>query len=191
MNSFTDFYISYLHKDVIHINYHAHKIGGVCAGLTFAIATMPESNKITYISIITVSSLLGSLLPDIDEPRSYIGKKFKPVSRIIKATAGHRGLFHTLLICFLFPLIYFLIKDIPQIQPYDDYISLIFIGLSAGYLSHLLMDMMTISGVPLLWPIINRKISILPLKTNRDEWIAILLFIIPVLLALNFHFKFF
>ena len=176
---------------MININYHAHRISGICVGLSFSIATMPSENGLTYLAVITGSSLVGSLLPDIDEPQSYIGKKVKPISKAIKFTAGHRGLFHTLLMCFAFPFIYFLINDIPQIQNFINIISYIIIGLPIGYLSHLLMDMMTVSGVPLFWPIINKKISILPLKTNRDEWIAILLFIIPVVLALNFHFNIF
>ena len=83
------------------MNYHAHRIGGICSGLAFSIITMPETNAIPYVALMTTSALVGSLLPDIDEPNSFIGKKVKPISKIIKWTAGHRGLFHTFLICLI------------------------------------------------------------------------------------------
>lgn len=166
------------------MNYKAHSVGGVCSGLAFSIATMPQENQFLYVSAITASSLLGSLLPDIDEPNSFIGKKVWLLSKLIKFTTGHRGVFHTLAIVLIFPLIYFLTKDNEIFLklswfPYKNFI----IGLIIGYLSHLLMDSMTEMGVPLLWPLTKEKISIMKLRTNRHEWIAIFLFVLLVIVV--------
>lgn len=166
------------------MNYKAHSVGGICTGLAFSIATMPQENQFLYTAVITTSALLGSLLPDVDEPNSFIGKKVWLLSKIIKFTTGHRGIFHTIIISFIFPLIYYLTKDNELFLKYSwfPYLNTI-IGLTIGYLSHLLMDAMTEMGVPLLWPITKRKISIMKLKTNRHEWIAIAMFVCLVIIV--------
>jgi len=42
------------------------------------------------------SAGLGSLLPDIDSPHSYIGRKFWPVSWVVSSAVRHRGVTHSL-----------------------------------------------------------------------------------------------
>lgn len=175
---------------MIFINYNAHRIGGFCTGIAFSILTAPIEKPIAYIATVTLASVVGSLLPDADEPNSIVGKKLGFISRLIKWSCGHRGLFHTLIFIGVFPLIYYWVKDLPEIQPFSLYIERGVIGLMLGYLSHLLMDMLTVSGVPLLWPIYSRKISIAKLKTNRDEWIAILFFLFIVFMAFEYKYNF-
>lgn len=51
------------------------------------------------------SAVAGSLIPDIDTPRSYLGHRTKPLSTFINKKFGHRGLFHSVLfytVLFLF-----------------------------------------------------------------------------------------
>lgn len=160
------------------MNYKAHSVGGICTGLAFSIATMPQENQFLYTAVITTSALVGSLLPDIDEPNSFVGKKVWLLSKLIKFTTGHRGIFHTLIITLIFPLIYFLTKDNEIFLKYNwfPYFN-VMLGLVIGYLSHLLMDSMTGMGVPLFWPITKQKVSIMKLRTNKHEWIAIAIFI--------------
>ena len=38
--------------------------------------------------------VLGSVLPDIDEPRSFIGRKFPVISHIVSLSFTHRGFTH-------------------------------------------------------------------------------------------------
>lgn len=88
-----------------------------------------------------MAAALGSLLPDIDHPKSWLGRRIRPVSLLISKIFGHRGITHSLLAvigCLL---------------------CLRFIGkanfataVMVGYLSHLLCDSLTKRGVPLLWP---------------------------------------
>jgi inner membrane protein len=85
--------------------------------------------------------MLFSLLPDIDAIKSKISSKVKPLSWLINFFIGHRGLMHSILVPVILYLLLFLIRmDIA-------------IAISFGYLSHLLLDCFTVSGVKLLWPL--------------------------------------
>lgn len=57
-------------------------------------------------------------------------------------------------------------------------------GILLGYISHLLMDMTNRAGIPLLYPFSKKKFHLMTLKTNRDEFIAETIFIIPVVAIL-------
>lgn len=90
---------------------------------------------------------LGSLLPDIDEPQSFIGRRSFGVSRIIKKKFGHRGVTHSLF-CWVVVSIICLFFANP-----------LALGVSLGYLFHILGDLFSISGVPLFAPIKKEKVK--------------------------------
>ena len=46
---------------------------------------------------VIVAAGIGSLIPDIDEPESTIGKKIPLISKAVKALAGHRGVTHSVI----------------------------------------------------------------------------------------------
>lgn len=88
------------------MRYYAHRIAGICTGLITAdllCSTFPMKERVITTAIITGASAFGSILPDIDEPSSHIGRKVKPISSAIKNRRGHRGLWHSLFIVFLIP----------------------------------------------------------------------------------------
>lgn len=89
-----------------------------------------------YLFIATI--IFASLLPDIDNGTSLIGKKFKIRSLFFK----HRGMIHSIVFMTGFSIVFFLITK-------SFYYSIAF---AAGYLSHLLLDSMTPSGVAFFWP---------------------------------------
>ena len=92
--------------------------------------------------------MIGSLLPDIDQPNSTISNKIPILPRIINLLSKHRGIFHSV----FFALIAFIIS----IYLIDKvYASAIFIG----YFSHLLSDGMTKNGINFLHPVANLKLS--------------------------------
>ena len=78
-----------------------------------------------------VLMIIGALLPDIDNPESIIGQLFKKVSEKIYEKYNHRGLTHSIL--FIMPL-------------------MIIPSLGIGALTHILLDLMTKSGVQLMYP---------------------------------------
>lgn len=105
---------------------------------------------------------LGALLPDIDEPNSYIGRRSFGIGKIINKLFGHRGLTHSL--------------------PFTAVVSsgIIFfpntfmIGISLGYLFHILEDAFSVSGVPLFAPFSKKKYKIPVYRTSKISEAVIL-----------------
>lgn len=92
------------------------------------------------------ATILFSLLPDIDTPKSIIGKPIYPLSRWIYRKYGHRTITHSLLFTVILTLITFIFQRLQVIPP--NYTIIVFFA----YFGHLLLDMLTTSGVPLLYP---------------------------------------
>lgn len=87
------------------------------------------------------AAVLGALLPDIDHPHSWAGRKMRVISVPLSLVVGHRGITHSLL----------------AVAGAVALLTTMGTGWMAapvviGYLSHLLADALTPSGVPLLWP---------------------------------------
>lgn len=87
----------------------------------------------------------GSLLPDIDEPNSYIGRRSFGLASYINKKYGHRGITHSLfawsfvsIICLLYP--------IP-----------LTLGVSLGYLFHLVGDFFSVRSIPIFAPLNNKR----------------------------------
>lgn len=92
------------------------------------------------------TTILVSLLPDIDTPKSIIGKPFYPLSKWIYRKYGHRTITHSLLITIILALTTYIFQRLNVIPP--NYTIIVFFA----YFGHILLDMFTISGVPLLYP---------------------------------------
>lgn len=81
--------------------------------------------------------MLGSVLPDIDHPRSLLGR-FNPFARHFT----HRGATHSLAGCLAFGLLGYALADAQAAM-----------FLVLGYLSHLLLDACTPKGISFWWPL--------------------------------------
>ena len=79
-----------------------HIITGIAVGaaVTFAYSLYGQVDE----TLLFGSVLLGAVLPNLDEPRCFIGKFFIMISIIINRLFSHRGFFHSplcwILICF-------------------------------------------------------------------------------------------
>ena len=92
---------------------------------------------------------IGSLLPDIDHPKSKFGRAVPFLSYPISMIFGHRGITHSVLAAVVSAIIlYFYGAATWFVAP-----------LIVGYLSHVAGDVFTNSGAPLLWPN-KRKFSV-------------------------------
>lgn len=91
-------------------------------------------------------TLISSLLPDIDHTRSTIGKVVYPLAKWLNRRFGHRTITHGMpCLCTLSILFAVLEKTFLG--------QLTFTGIfTLGYFSHLLLDMFTLQGVPLMYP---------------------------------------
>lgn len=154
--------------------------------LLFALATAVAAKRCELTPIISSADwwhlipacLLTSLLPDIDHPRSLLGQRLRWISAPIARVFGHRGFTHSLIA--VLAGIFLLTEKMPAslLIPND-----VIQGMVLGYLSHILADMLTPAGVPLLWPCRWRfRLPILPASKHpqpeRYFCIALLTFAI-------------
>ena len=106
------------------------------------------------------SVVFGSLLPDLDEEGSYIGRKIPIASFLLKIFGvKHRGITHRLIFVFILGAIFYSIYYVYQ------YVILVPIlyGLLLGYLFHLFGDMLTKGGIEnFYFPISSKKGVLLP-----------------------------
>lgn len=123
--------------------FFTHLAFALLSGL-FSLKFVNPSNKYLFLIIVC----LVSLFPDLDNYKSKTGKKFGFISKIIEFVFGHRGLFHSIhLPLLLFCLFYFFNYKLAAF------------AILIGYLSHLLIDGLTVSGVNLLNPLLKLNIN--------------------------------
>ena len=87
--------------------------------------------------------LVGSLLPDVDHPASWVGRRVKPVSTIAASVLGHRGITHSM----------FAMAGMAALLMHAGTQSGNIWPLVIGYASHLAADMLTPKGLRLAWPL--------------------------------------
>ena len=88
--------------------------------------------------------ILGALLPDLDTPQSALGRLLPFLSIPLERRWGHRTLTHSLLAVAGLALL--------GLPLWGYYRASVYAALLLGYLSHLLADCATKSGVPLFYP---------------------------------------
>ncbi len=122
---------------------------------------------------IVPAAVLTCLMPDIDHPKSFLGQRIPWVSRPVARAFGHRGFTHSLLAVFAALTLFYLKVPESWVIPADA-----IQGMVLGYLSHILADMLTPAGVPLLWPCRWRfRLPIVrPQKGNQLERALCILF---------------
>lgn len=124
------------------MNGNCHFIFGACVGVTTVLLT---NQGVDLGSATIMGSLLGSVFPDIDNPKSHFGALTVPVSTVIgkigsafgKKGSHHRGIFHD-------PFFY--IVGLVLTLKFAPYLS----GLFVGALSHIFLDMFNPSGIRVL-----------------------------------------
>src|SRR5690349_3101028 len=98
---------------------------------------------------------VGSLLPDIDHPKSWLGRRFRLVSVPLAAALGHRGFTHSALaLAVCAAALRWNGGHWRQALPFV-----------IGHASHLAADLVTPAGLCLAWPV-RRTIGIPLVKTG-------------------------
>lgn len=149
-----------------------HVIFGVGLSLLVSQAVAPESAL-----VMTAAGAVGSLLPDIDHPKSTFGRMIWPVSSIIGGIFGHRGITHSFLAVAALLWLFATNHHLPAWA----------VGLAVGYASHLLADWLTPCGVPLFWPSKKMYRSPRPIPTGGfgESVLSLSLVMVGVLWALR------
>lgn len=99
------------------------------------------------------ASAVGAWLPDVDTPTSKAGFCVYPLAQWLERRFGHRTITHSAVGVLIFSALCAPLLMWPHFRPY-------FWPLLVGYISHLLADAATKSGVPLAWP--NRARYVFP-----------------------------
>jgi inner membrane protein len=170
-----------MHKveDSAHERARAHMLGkshlliGLAAGVVFDSITHVSGHPLTGSGPVETSLLVskviyyfsvgfGALLPDIDNARSTMGRRFGRISKEIQHLAGHRTIFHSLLGLLIGCLLalgleqlvsyLFTLRGITPSTGLVNTSHLIFIGVLFGSIIHIATDALTTGGVPLFWP---------------------------------------
>jgi len=130
---------------------------------------VPTGNIFIFFSMV----LLGSLLPDIDSPKSKIVNKFPWLLKPVSAVTKHRGVFHSLILAIpISALVFYFIS-----KPYG-------IALFIGYFSHLLIDGLTQEGVNFLHPFSKLHLSGFIETGKLVEHIILIGIVVAILLKL-------
>lgn len=177
-----------------------HRLGGAAIGIITADLLIGNAHPALQAATIA-GAILGSLIPDIDNPRSSISCKWRLLRMIIgifqsivrglaallphkkeqyvRSVIGHRGISHSLTMCAIVSiLLYFLC----QLFHTASFIKYFFLGIPAGMVSHILLDMLA-GGSPLFSPFSVKRVTLAHIKTGGvGEWIfrsaATLIFIL-------------
>jgi inner membrane protein len=115
----------------------------VVVGLATWIAAAPLLHLPVANPVYLCLAVVGSLLPDVDHPKSWVGRRSRPVSTAIAATLGHRGVTHSAIA----------VVGLAMLLSQAGYRRGPIAALALGYLSHLAGDMLTPRGLRLAWPL--------------------------------------
>lgn len=159
-----------------------HQTFGITFGLgailllqLFGIYPSGVEETIIYFSLV----LLGSLLPDLDTPRSKLGRKLWPIAFIISIFVKHGTATHSLLFVVGVIVTSGLIFGMLQLSWFYT------LGIGLGTLSHVVGDWLTKSGVPLLYPFRTERFKApVTFRTSslREGLVCLSLFVVNILL---------
>lgn len=154
------------------MNGNSHFVFGVSLGTAIAMnmnvigEVLPNLNaSAETTTLFVLGGLIGGILPDIDNPTSYMGKLSAPVSTMFgtlgkmtgKTGSNHRGIMHD-------PTIYL----IGLVLSYLYLPSLV--GLFVGCLSHIFLDMFNPSGVPFLFGVKRLRLGKILSGSKTGVW---------------------
>lgn len=153
------------------MTYKTHITGGVLLTLT----TIPllenlnvNPNKLGDVALLFGCAIIGSMFPDVDHPNSKFNK-YNPFAILICKLVKHRTLTHSLLWMVIVSFIGFILK----VNAWA------ILGLNIGMLSHLLLDMLNPTGVPLFYPHEKKyHVCCIPTSSAGEYGVLMVMFLI-------------
>lgn len=145
------------------MNYITHSLGGAVAG-ALVISSTGVSGPAQQATIMT-GAVLGALFIDIDSKNSWISHKIPIAGEMTSDLFKHRGLIHTPVFIILAAIVLNCINwgflgNWGYLSPY-------FIkGFVLGMFSHIILDTLNVQGIMWLWPLTDKRIHILSIRTN-------------------------
>lgn len=161
-----------------------HRLGGIALG--FMAASLVDAESIET-ALMIGGAVVGSLLPDIDNPKSCISHKLRIISIVItigqsiirgishllprkygnyvRSLIGHRGLTHSFVPIVAISVAAVVISLGSYGCRYQEYIFYIAIGLNVGIFSHILLDIFS-GGAPIRMPFTTKRTCLAEIKTG-------------------------
>jgi inner membrane protein len=115
----------------------------VVVGLATWVAMAPVFHVAAFDPAYLGLAVAGSLLPDVDHPKSWVGRRTRPISTAIASVLGHRGITHSAIA----------VAGLVAVLLHAGYQRGAVAALAVGYLSHLAADLLTPRGLRLAWPL--------------------------------------
>lgn len=126
---------------------------------------------VTYKAVFFVVLLIASLIPDIDNAFSTLGKN--RIFRILQWITKHRGVWHSLTFCIVISIVLTFVYP-PSAFPFF-----------LGYGMHLFVDSFTVEGIRPFWPL-NSSISGKVTTGGKIEYLIFVMFsIFDVILLIS------
>ena len=144
--------------------------------LANTIPNIPNTTEMK--TLIILGGVIGSLLPDIDNPTGHVGKLCAPVSNIFgaihklqgKEVWQHRGIMHDLSV-YIIGLIFSYLFFLP------------IFGIFLGGITHLLLDMFNPAGVPVFLGMGKVRLGYVKSNDKTATYITVILCVISVLIG--------
>lgn len=153
-----------------------HDVGALALLLTVAVYYPPQQMGTATIIVALIANIVGALIPDLDQASNRLwdllpgGNLTGKVLRNL--FLAHRTISHSLLGLFLtYEITMYLMPKIFNATFVEPIV--VAYALIIGYISHLLLDLITTGGIPLLWPM-KWKFGFPPVKFLRvktDHWV--------------------
>jgi len=164
-----------------------HKYGGFATGVVASAYLIPQpytTESFIMGGLLIGTAMVGSLIPDIDHKNSTMGRKHKITSSVVNGLFGHRGITHAPFFHFAVLAILFYLSTLitGPIQPFV--VACVF-GLMLGILSHLLLDIITVDGIPLFYPLSKDKVNICTFKSAKHNTLVCILITIVMVVAVG------
>ncbi len=142
--------------------------------LFFALLFVDKFNGSKILFLILV--LFSGMLPDIDHPRSKIGKRLWFLSKPFSFLFGHRKLFHSMFLAIVLGAVVW--------KFFGEFWMPVFLG----YASHILIDGFTLEGINFIYPIKQLRLQGFIETGKRQE---ILLFYLLVIVDILLFYRVF
>lgn len=149
--------------------YRTHVVSSLAVGTALVVAT-----DYPFSADLVGGIMIGSVLPDIDEPNSFMGRRSLGLSLVINRLFGHRGFTHSL-VCWMFVTTICLLFS----KPFT-------IGISLGFFLHILGDLFSTSGLRLFLPFSNKRVKMLITYKTGSSREQIILYVCAALIVYLF-----
>lgn len=123
----------------------------------------------------TLITLFATVLPDFDNRFSTYGKNI--FARILQIFTIHRGITHSLFLCFLLSLILAI------------FIPILAFGFFLGYSLHLLADSFNKKGISPFWPYSKKTSGFIEIQTVTEKTIFFIFIMADFLLGILYLIK--